>query len=214
MQILIAILLLGFLSADEKTNLQPVPVDELKYQLKTFIAGKELSPADSTEIMGIFEFRDFIGVDLEGNPVNYSKPESENYTPSDVVIFGYYAEWCPNCRQNLPAALRLYESYKDKGLGIVLNFMYSNPESVREYANENDIPFPVLIGSEDREENPEVRLETTHYILRTILDDYRRWGTPFYIIYVKDTPDTWYVVAGEFIENEIDEFLAEHLSKN
>ncbi len=214
MHILIVILLLGLLSTDEKTNLQPVPVDDLRYQLETFISEQDLSAADSTEVMSILHFEDFIGTDLDGNPVNFSQPEYDGYTPSEIIIFGYYAEWCPNCRQNLPAALRLYDSYKDKGLKFVLNFMYSDPDRVREYVKENNIPFPVIIGSEEREENPEIRLETTHYILRTVLDDYRRWGTPFYIIYVNDIPDTWFVVAGEFIEDEIDDFLANHLVNN
>ncbi len=205
-------LLAGLFASDEMANLQPVRVAELKHQLETFVSEGNLPDEDRKHIMDILHFNDFIGYDLTGSHVNYSNPGVGGYTPADIVIFGYYAEWCPNCRQNLPAALRLYEKYDDKGLEIVLTFMYSDEDRVRDYVRENEIPFPVLIGSEDREVNPGIRLETTHYILRTLLKDYRRWGTPFYIIYVKDKPDTWFVVAGEFIEGEIDAFLADHLS--
>lgn len=205
------LLLWTLFQTDEKTSLRPVQVSDLRQQLEIFIEEEKVSEAGRDRVLDILHFRDFIGTDIHGNRVNYSHPGLEGYTPADIIIFGYYAEWCPNCRQNLPATLRLYEQYHSKGLEIVLTFMYSNPERVEEYVRENEIPFPVLIGSEDREENPEIRLETTHYILRTLLDDYRRWGTPFYIIYVKDKPAAWFVVAGEFIEDEIDEFLASRL---
>ncbi len=214
MLIVLISLFLGLFIDDEKTNIQPVQVAALKEQIKSYAERENLSENERDRLMGILHFSDFIGVDLNGNRINFSNPEYEGYTSSKIVIFGYYAEWCPNCRQNLPATLRLYEKYGNKGLAVVLNFMYSNSDRVQEYVRENEIPFPVLIGSEDREENPEVRLETTHYILRTLLDDYRRWGTPFYIIYVHDIPDTWFVVAGEFIESEVDEFLNYHLSGN
>ncbi len=214
MQTVLILLLFGLFISDEKTNIRSIQVTDLKHQIESYATQENLSDTERTRLMGILHFSDFIGIDQDGNPVNYSNPDVDGYRPAEVVIFGYYAEWCPNCRQNLPAALRLYEKYYEKGLAVVLNFMYSNPDHVREYACENEIPFPVLIGSEDREENPEVRLETTHFILRTLLDDYRRWGTPFYIMYVKDIPDTWFVVAGEFIESEVDEFLATHLTTN
>lgn len=214
MHTVLIFLILGLFITDEKTNIRSIQVTDLLQQIESYATQENLSDADRARLTGILHFSDFVGIDLNGNPINYSNPDVDGYRPAEVVIFAYYAEWCPNCRQNLPAALRLYEKYGNKGLAVVLNFMYSNPERVREYVRENEIPFPVLIGSEDREENPEVRLETTHYILRTLLDDYRRWGTPFYIMYVKDIPDTWFVVAGEFIESEVDEFLATHLTTN
>lgn len=214
MYILIIAILAGLFTApdDEKTSLRQIQVSDLKHRLEIFVSEENLKDEAREQVMDILHFKDFIGYDLSGNRVNYSNPNLDGYTHADIVIFGYYAEWCPNCRQNLPAALRLYETYSDRGLEIILTFMYSDEDRVREYVYENQIPFPVLIGSEDREVNPEVRLETTHYILRSLLDDYRRWGTPFYILYINDKPDTWYVVAGEFIEEEIDAFLAENLS--
>jgi thiol-disulfide isomerase/thioredoxin len=212
MNILIAILLFALISDDERINIQPVNVEALRTQLESAVSELNIRSTDRTRVMDILHFGDFIGVDLAGNHVNYSNPDQRGYMPADVVIFGYYAEWCQNCRRNLPAVLRLYEKYRERGLKVVLTFMYSDEQRVRDYVRENQIPFSLLIGSEDREVNPEVRLETTHYILRTLLDDYRRWGTPFYILSVRDVPDTWYVVAGEFIESEIDAFLAKHLT--
>jgi len=212
MKILLSILLFTFVTDDEKTNLQPVRVADLEYQIKSFISEHNLSAADSTRIMEVLSFGDFVGNDIYGEKINYSNPDAPHYRDADAVLFGYYAEWCPNCHRNLPSAIRLYQKYNKRGLAVVLSFMYSDPDRIYSYVQDENIPFPVLIGSEDREENPEVRLETTHYILRTILDDYRRWGTPFYILYIKDEPDTWYVVAGEFIEEEIDTFLYDRLS--
>lgn len=204
-------LILSLSFSDEKTTIQAVPLSELRIRLESFISERELSDDQQEYIRGILQLHDFIGTDLEGSAVNYSDPAFPGYQREEAVIFGYYAEWCPNCRQNLPSLLRLYEQFNDRGLAVVLNFMYSNPERVRQYVTEQNIPFPVLIGSEDRELNPEIRLETTHYVLRTILEDYRRWGTPFYLITVQDIPDTLYVVAGEFIESELKDFLAYHL---
>jgi thiol-disulfide isomerase/thioredoxin len=204
-------LLFLLVPSDEKTNIRPVAVDTVRIELERFARERNLNASERDELYGLLRLEDFYGTDISGNPVNLTHPERTDYTGSNVALFGYYAEWCPNCRQNLPATIRMYEKYRERGFGVVLTFMYSNAGRVKAYVNENNIPFPVLIGSEDREINPEVRLETTHYVLRTVLNDYRRWGTPLYIMTVASQPDTWYVVTGEFIEAEMDAFLDDHL---
>jgi thiol-disulfide isomerase/thioredoxin len=198
--------------ADERSTLLEAPVAEIREHLERFIEDRNLTGGDSLRIMDILRFGDFVGTDIGGTPVNYSDPELPGYRPVRVALYGYYAEWCPNCRRNLPDLIGLYEKHRAGGLAVALSFMYSDPARVRAYAEENTIPFPVLIGSEDRENNPDVRLETTHYILRSVFEDYRRWGTPFYILYDADRADTWYIVAGEFIVEEIDAFLSHLLA--
>jgi peroxiredoxin len=210
MNLLLALLLL-LVPSDEKTNISSVPVDNVRIELERFALERNLDAAERGELCGLLRLEDFYGIDISGNPVNLTHPERTDYTGTTVTLFGYYAEWCPNCRQNLPATIRMFEKYRERGFAVVLTFMYSNPERVEAYVDENNIPFPVLIGSEDREINPEIRLETTHYVLRTVLNDYRRWGTPLYIMTVDSQPDTWYVVTGEFIEAEMDAFLDYHL---
>jgi thiol-disulfide isomerase/thioredoxin len=195
----------------EYASIRSVPAGEIRKGIESFIREQNIPKDQAREMLGAMAFEDFTGVDIEGNPVNMLKPDEPGYTPSRLIIFGYYAEWCGNCRHNLPSLMRLYEKHRGSGLEVVVTFMYSDSARVKNFVAERGMPFRVLIGSEDRRVNPDIRLQTTHYVLRTIIGDYRRWGTPFYIIYDIQEPDMWHVVAGEFIEDEVGEFVGGRL---
>jgi thiol-disulfide isomerase/thioredoxin len=195
----------------EQASIRSVPAAEIRKGIEDFIKEKKIPEDDARAMLGVLSFEDFKGTGIDGRPVNLTNPGEPGYTGTKLVIFGYYAEWCGNCRHNLPSLLRLYEKHHASGLEVVLTFMYSDSAKVKNFVAEREIPFRVLIGSEDRRVNPDIRLQTTHYVLRTIMGDYRRWGTPFYIIYDTQEPGMWHIVAGEFIEDEVGEFVDSRL---
>ncbi len=197
----------------EYAVIQSVPVADISRKLEQLIHDREIPPDDAAAIRGALRFADFHGTGIDGRPVNPLQSDEPGYLSSRILLFGYYAEWCSNCRHNLPSALRLYEEYHELGLDFVFTFLYSNPDRVKKYVADHGLPFPVLIGSEDRQVNPDIRLQTTHYALRSMFDDYRRWGTPFYILFDKQEPDRWHIVVGEFFESDIEAFLQTRLAQ-
>jgi peroxiredoxin len=50
--------------------------------------------------------------DANGSPIALSSLKGK------VVIVSFWASWCPYCRQDSPALVKLYNKYKDKGLDV------------------------------------------------------------------------------------------------
>ena len=71
--------------------------------------------------------KNFLLLSLEGKP--FPALEVENYlsapppTPDElkgkVVLFYFWAHWCPDCKRQEPVLRELYEEYSDQGLVIV-----------------------------------------------------------------------------------------------
>lgn len=62
-----------------------------------------------------------------------------------LVVLNFWATWCPPCRLEMPAMERLYQEFRGKGLEVVaVNFMES-PESVRAFAEEQKLTYPMLL---------------------------------------------------------------------
>jgi peroxiredoxin len=134
-----------------------------------------------------------------------------------VVIVSYVAAWCPNSVRNGHILKRLYDSYRDKGLGVVAVAEYSNAEEMRVFVNRIGIDYPVVVETSKRG----ARKKSLHYKLRQRVGDKRKWGTPFYVIIdgrdIEAGADAGvlarrvYTVSGEIIESEAEQFLKEHL---
>lgn len=134
-----------------------------------------------------------------------------------VVIVSYVAAWCPNSVRNGHVLKRLYDRYRDKGLGVVVVAEYSHAEEMRVFVNRIGIDYPVAVETSKRGE----RKKSLHYKLRQRVGDKRKWGTPFYVII--DARDIEagattgvlarriYTVSGEIIESEAEQFLNAHL---
>ena len=58
---------------------------------------------------------DFTLPDAEGNPVS-ALAEIKKHK---LTVIDFWASWCGPCRREMPSVISLYESYKDKGLGIL-----------------------------------------------------------------------------------------------
>jgi thiol-disulfide isomerase/thioredoxin len=63
-----------------------------------------------------------------------------------VLMVNFWATWCPPCRIEIPGLRDLYDRYRRQGLEIVGIDVDEPPSTIRPYAREMQINYPVLIG--------------------------------------------------------------------
>jgi len=135
-----------------------------------------------------------------------------------VVLVEYFAGWCPNSNRNGHIVERLWNEYRNRGLGVVAVAEYSDFNDLRIHINRIGIDYPVVVETRRRDQ----RKASLHYKYRHAVDDKRKWGTPFYVII--DTRDIEapgstaplarrvYTVSGEIMESEADQFIRDRLA--
>ncbi len=92
-----------------------------------------------------------------------------------VVIVDFWGTWCPPCRAEIPAFIKLQETYGDDGFQMIgLNYERAPSDEakaklVTDYASENGINYPCLLGDEALQDQvPEFRgYPTTLFIDRS-----------------------------------------------
>ena len=94
-----------------------------------------------------------------------------------LMMVVYYAPWCPNWRHDAPIIQRLYDKYKNNGLGVVAVGEYDPLPSMKNNLEFMKVTFPAVYESEARAS----RQKTLHYGYRTATGDKRGWGSPWYI---------------------------------
>lgn len=80
--------------------------------------------------------------DLEGNEYTLSGQKGK------VVIIDFWATWCRPCLQSIPIFISLYDKYKDQGL-LVLGVGLDKEESLRRFAKQYNISYPILVGNQE-----------------------------------------------------------------
>ena len=65
-----------------------------------------------------------------------------------VILLNYWATWCGPCRLEIPGFVELYDQYKDKGFVILGVSTDDDAETLRGYAKEMKMNYPVLVGRE------------------------------------------------------------------
>jgi len=88
-------------------------------------------------------FGDFVSQDLNGAPWILSQQQGR------VVVVNYWATWCPPCRAETPALVRVAKEYKERGLEIVgISLDEDGEEVVRDFVREYGVPYPILMSRE------------------------------------------------------------------
>jgi thiol-disulfide isomerase/thioredoxin len=133
-----------------------------------------------------------------------------------LVMVVYFAPWCGNWRAEAPTVWKLYEKYKAQGFEVVGVSEYGSAEDSRKYfEGQGGAPFPVVVESEATD----AREKTTHFTYRQAVNDTRRWGSPFNVFLEPSKlnasgellTEKAFVVGGELIETDAEQFIRERL---
>lgn len=112
-------------------------------------------PTRSTEQTGVVDPKaplQFSGTNLSGQTVTNTDPTFQG----KVVIAAIGGSWCPNCHDEAPLLVELYNRFHNRGLEVVdLSFeeddQLKNPERLRAFITRYRIPYTVLVmGTPDQ----------------------------------------------------------------
>lgn len=172
-------------------------------------AGHEYAPLLEKEI----NYKDWTFKSLkDGTSVNLR----EWARGKKLVLVVYFAPWCSNWKYEAPIVSKLYDKYKQHGFDVIAVSEYATADDTRKYFQSAGLAsFPVVVESEARED----REKTTHYGYRKACADTRKWGSPFNV-FLEPAKLKWsgdvvaekaWVVGGELIEKDVEQFIREKL---
>ncbi|ENH97691.1 thioredoxin [Gracilibacillus halophilus YIM-C55.5] len=68
----------------------------------------------------------------------------------DRVMLNFWATWCPPCREEMPDLQAFYQDSDAVVLGINMTTTEQNIGDVRDFIDEYQLSFPILVDSEDK----------------------------------------------------------------
>jgi peroxiredoxin len=82
--------------------------------------------------------------DLAGKPVS-----SEDFK-GKIVVFDFWATWCPPCREEIPGYIELQKQYGKDGVVFVgVSIDQGGPEVVKAFAEKNGMNYPLVMADEN-----------------------------------------------------------------
>jgi peroxiredoxin len=87
---------------------------------------------------------DFSLKTLEGQEITLASLKGK------VVLIDFWATWCGPCRESIPHLVDLYKNYRAMGFEVIgVSVDKGEAEMVRRFSKSMDIPYPILIASEE-----------------------------------------------------------------
>lgn len=77
--------------------------------------------------------------DLDGQPRSIDEWDGK------VLLVNFWATWCPPCKKEIPAFIRLQERYGDAGLQVI-GIAIDQADLVRDFAAAMGVNYPLLVG--------------------------------------------------------------------
>jgi len=66
-----------------------------------------------------------------------------------AILLNYWATWCGPCKVEIPAFVELFDKYKGQGFVILGVSTDDDPETLRSYAKDMNMNYPVLVGRDN-----------------------------------------------------------------
>ena len=79
--------------------------------------------------------------DIQGKPFALSDYKGK------VVLLDFWATWCPPCRKEIPGFMRLYDSYRSRGLSVIGVSMDDSKSDVKRFTRRLKVNYPILLGA-------------------------------------------------------------------
>jgi thiol-disulfide isomerase/thioredoxin len=99
------------------------------------------------------------GLDLNGTAWHLADQRGS------VVLVNFWASWCPPCRAETPALVRLSKTYGSKGLEVVGVSMDEDSEAARRFARQFQVPYPIIDPKTSRAADLAVESLPTSFLL-------------------------------------------------
>ncbi len=84
----------------------------------------------------------FTLADLSGAPTPITRWNGKS------LVINFWATWCAPCRREIPMLGHLAAQWADRGV-VVVGVAVDHPQAVVNYAQELNIPYPLLVGEQD-----------------------------------------------------------------
>ena len=126
-------MLRGAGSRDEKLA-RPIAASEAKEPASNEPASKEPANLDLTL------------TDMNGAAVRLADYKGK------VVILNFWATWCGPCEAEIPELIDTYDKYKDKGVVVLGVSVDDTAETLRAYAAQKKMNYPVIMWHEGLDE--------------------------------------------------------------
>ena len=88
---------------------------------------------------------DFTLKALSGQDVKLS-----GYRGQKTVVVSFWATWCGPCRLEMPSIEAFYRAHHGQGVEVLAVSIDENPGAARKYAEQNRLPFPVLVDQDSQ----------------------------------------------------------------
>ena len=100
-----------------------------------------LKPLNLSAYPSLMHPPDFSGLTADGQTVSLSSLRG------NVLLFNFWASWCLECRPEMPMFERLHREFSAQGLAIVGINAREGTSTIRAYAKELGLTFPLIRDS-------------------------------------------------------------------
>lgn len=62
------------------------------------------------------------------------------------VVLNFWGTWCPPCREEIPALIKLQREFEDRGLAVIGIAAEQNPAGLGMFVKRNEMNYPVVLA--------------------------------------------------------------------